>query len=80
MAHRRDELVLEALDAITPADVDDRAENQEPPVRMNRVVPHFDGKLSAVLAPPGKLAVPDHATLRMTRELHSLLSILGAQN
>ncbi len=56
VAHRGDEFVMQALDPLAFADIDDGAEHHDIAVNRQRIEADFDRELAAVLAPPEKLA------------------------
>ena len=79
VADRRDELVLQALDAIALTEIDDHAENQRASARLNRIKADLDGKLSAVLAPTSKIAAGSRPAAGMRSKLSAVLGMPGAQ-
>jgi hypothetical protein len=56
VADGRDEIVLQSLQALALADIDDHAEDEQTLAGVDRIENHLDRKFGAVLAQPGELA------------------------
>ena len=61
MAHRDDEFVLQPLEMLALADVDDGAKHPDTAIDPYRVEADFDREPAAVFAPPEKLPADSHA-------------------
>ena len=56
MTHGRDELILQPLDLLALADIEDHPQHQKPAAGVDRIESDFDGKFAAILPPPEQIA------------------------
>jgi hypothetical protein len=80
VADRRHEFVLQALQPLPLADVDDDAENEQPLAGLDRIEPDIDRELGAVPAQPKQIATRTGATgFRMVGVGVAVAHVLAAQ-